>query len=359
MRALERIWTRVWMGALLRTANGRRPINAPEWSSRPWRVLFLRHDKIGDMINATGLLRAIKTRYPNMQLEVLASPYNGIVLRGNPYVDRIGTFRTGKGLTYVRSLLALRRGRYDVVIDPLVNRAKRANFLLAVASGAAYRIGFREHGWGGAFTLPVGDPDPGETYVRRSAAVLIPLGIDPAEVDLRPEIFLAADERIRAEETWPRDAANRVLVNISAAATSRRWVDGRFVEALAETVKRCGPCSVVVIGVPAEHASADSIAAGLQAKGINSVAARTPAVHDAFALVATAHVVLTSDTSIAHAASAFNIPAVVMMTRDKLTYRPHATSGRTVVTDASHYGNITASEVASALCATIGALRAP
>lgn len=341
------------MGALLRIANGRQPVASPDWSARPWRILFLRHDKIGDMVNATGLLRAIKMRYPHVQLEVLASRYNAVVLRDNPHVDRIDFFSTGRGLTYLRSLMAIRRGRYDVVIDPLVHRGKRANFLLAVASGAPYRIGFREHGWGGAFTMPVSDPDPGETYVRRSAAVLLPFGIDPARTDLRPEIFLTRDEQSRAEGIWPARAGRRLLVNISAAADSRRWIDTRFIAAVTSAARACGACRVVVIGVPSERASAEAIASGLRAEGIASVAADTPSIHDAFALVATAQVVLTSDTSIAHAASAFNVPAVVMMTSDKLTYRPHATPGRTVLTNAKSYADITVEAVMTALCATV------
>ena len=350
MRVLERLWTRIWMGALLRTANGRSPVSPPDWSSKRWRVLFLRHDKIGDMINATGLLRAIKRRYPNIELHVLASPYNSIVLRDNPHVDDIGYFRTGKGLTYLRSLMQLRRGRYDVVIDPLVNRAKRANFLLAVASGAPYRIGFRHHGWGGAFTLPVSDPDPVETYVRRSAAVLEPFGIHAQDVDLRPEIFLSADERSRAAAVWKPAAGPRLLVNISAAAASRRWRDERFIAAVADSSAKWGGWSVMVIGVPSERSSSESIVAGLTKRGIPAAAAHTPAVHDAFALVYSAEIVLTADTSIAHAASAFNVPTVVMMTHDKITYRPHDTAVRTVVTTAKDYQGISVADVSLALC---------
>jgi ADP-heptose:LPS heptosyltransferase len=309
------------------------------------------------MINATGLLRAIKMRYPKIELHVLASPYNSIVLRDNPHVDHIGYFRTGKGLTYLRSLTELRRRRYDVVIDPLVNRAKRANFLLAVASGAPYRVGFRHHGWGGAFTLPVSDPDPVETYVRRSAAVLEPFGIRARDVDLRPEIFLTADEKARAASAWKPPAGVRLLVNISAAASSRRWFDERFVGAVADSSARCGGWNVVVIGVPSERSSSESIASQLTSRGISAVAAHTPEVHDAFALVQSAEIVLTADTSIAHAASAFNVPAVVMMTRDKITYRPHDTPVRTVVTDAKDYQSISVAEVASALCELFGDIR--
>jgi ADP-heptose:LPS heptosyltransferase len=47
-------------------------------------VLFLRHDRIGDMIVSTGALRAIAAAHPNLALDVLASPGNAPVLRGLP-----------------------------------------------------------------------------------------------------------------------------------------------------------------------------------------------------------------------------------------------------------------------------------
>ena len=44
---------------------------------------------------------------------------------------------------------------------------------------------------------------------------------------------------------------------------------------------------------------------------------KTPSIRDAFALVATADFVFTPDTSIAHAASAFRKPSVVLFVRGK------------------------------------------
>ena len=46
----------------------------PDWRARPHRVLFLRHDRIGDMILSTGILRVIATSHPTIRLDVLASP---------------------------------------------------------------------------------------------------------------------------------------------------------------------------------------------------------------------------------------------------------------------------------------------
>ena len=58
LKRLERAWRRMLIGALVgglpRPAGG-----PPDWSAGGKRVLFLRHDRAGDMIVSTGVMRAI------------------------------------------------------------------------------------------------------------------------------------------------------------------------------------------------------------------------------------------------------------------------------------------------------------
>jgi ADP-heptose:LPS heptosyltransferase len=67
-----------------------------------------------------------------------------------------------------------------------------------------------------------------------------------------------------------------------------------------------------IIAAPSEQARGERIAI---AGGATLVP--TPNIRDALALVATADFVLTPDTSIAHAASAFQRPSVVLFVRGK------------------------------------------
>jgi ADP-heptose:LPS heptosyltransferase len=68
-----------------------------------------------------------------------------------------------------------------------------------------------------------------------------------------------------------------------------------------------------------------------QDAGVHTAA--TSSVRQVLALVATADVVLTADTSITHAASAFGKPAVVLFRRGEgEVYGPYRTNGRVVRT---------------------------
>ena len=76
MKALERLTRRVTNGAIALLMGRSQRGTRPDWRDRTYRVLFLRHDRIGDMICSTGILRAIAQSHPTIRLDVLASKTN-------------------------------------------------------------------------------------------------------------------------------------------------------------------------------------------------------------------------------------------------------------------------------------------
>ena len=82
VKRLEHWWRRVWIRMLVRLM--RRPGDRrPNWDAGPSRVLFLRHDRVGDMIVSTGVMRAIARSHATISLDVLASPLNAGILDGD------------------------------------------------------------------------------------------------------------------------------------------------------------------------------------------------------------------------------------------------------------------------------------
>ena len=60
LKRLEQWWRRLWIRALVRMMRRPSAGERPDWAARPHRVLFLRHDRAGDMILSTGVMRAIE-----------------------------------------------------------------------------------------------------------------------------------------------------------------------------------------------------------------------------------------------------------------------------------------------------------
>ena len=82
---------------------------------------------------------------------------------------------------------------------------------------------------------------------------------------------------------------------------------------------------MVVIGLPAEWESVYKVASAVKALPL-----QTPRLRDAFALVGTSDMVLTPDTSISHAASAFRKPSLVLLKREHKPYAPWNTPGEII-----------------------------
>src|SRR5471032_3386483 len=119
LKRLELWWRALWIRILVRLMR-RSPSARPAWGDRPFRVLFLRHDRAGDMILSTGVMRAIARSHPTITLDVLASPANAAVLDAADYVGDVIVFDKKRLSGYLPTAVRLRRARYDAVIDCMV-----------------------------------------------------------------------------------------------------------------------------------------------------------------------------------------------------------------------------------------------
>lgn len=332
-RALERAWRLLWMRLIAAALPGLRTAPIPNWSTRPWRVLYVRYERIGDMIMATSMIRALATAQDTITLDVLATPANAPVLDGNPYVSSVLEFDRRRPERFVKLARELHRRTYDVVVDGRINNPKTFvnTPLVMLASSARYRVGAGGGMGDHIYNIrvrPFDRDDLSTHYVDASAYLAEPFGVKIEDFDWRPELFLTDDERRFADARWGDDsrALKRLLVNLSASEPKRRWPDERFIEVVRSVA--AAQLRIAVIGLPDEWDRVRAVAAA-----VSGVAVPTPTVRDAFAMVGTSDVVFTPDTSISHAAAAFRKPAVVLLKRDHAAYGPYRLEGTTVYWD--------------------------
>src|SRR5438034_10935700 len=95
---------------------GPRP-QLPNWRERPYRVLVIRDDGIGDLIVSIEVLRAIAEASPTFTLDLLASPANAPLARTLPFLNEIVVHRRQFLPRAWPTWRRLQRNRYDVVID--------------------------------------------------------------------------------------------------------------------------------------------------------------------------------------------------------------------------------------------------
>jgi ADP-heptose:LPS heptosyltransferase len=287
----------------------------PNWGSRPHRILFLRHDRVGDMIFSTATMRAIAESHTGIALDVLASPANAPVLDGASYVRDVIIFDKRNGTSYPAVARRLRENQYDAVIDCMVTAPSVTTLLLMLASNAPYRIGIAGRGNDGAINVAV-PPAPGDPRMTvRLGALASAFGIDPSTRDWTPELNISPASRDVAAARWRAAgqsfaslrmvSGQRVLVNVSAGTADRRWQTEKYTAVVGHLRRRLPESIILITGAPNERDRVHEVATMSGETPVD-----TPTLTDVFALVATADFVFTPETSIAHAAWAFRRPAV-------------------------------------------------
>ncbi len=317
----------------------------PDWDARPYKVLLLRNDRIGDMIVSTALLRSIHDAHPTLQLDVLASPLNADVIAHEPAVHAIVRFDRRAARSWWALWRHLRRTRYDAVIDPMIFTQSLTTLLMMLAVGARWRVGVPKPHLSDTYALPARAGDPRAHHVDHLAELAGPFGIAPADATTL-HLELTATEREEALAAW--GPGRRLLVNVSAGKAFRAWPDARYAEVARHLRAVVPDAQVVLLHGPGEGARAAAMADASLARPLS----RT--LRFALAMVGTAEFVLTPDTSIVHAASAFRVPTVTLFTRDQaFRWHLYRAPGRDVVTDIPTLQGISTAEVIAAVDAVL------
>ncbi len=109
------------------------------------KILVIKLDRIGDMVMATPIFRAIKEKWPDVQITVLTNPVNNNIVINNPFVncvlvyDKEGCHRNlMKRLSFFKDI---RKNKFDIVIDPYLDYELNTSFITRIV-GSRYRLGF-------------------------------------------------------------------------------------------------------------------------------------------------------------------------------------------------------------------------
>ncbi len=117
------------------------------------KILVVRNDGIGDLLNSTPALALLRENYPSAEICVLAQPLNAAVLTGNPHVNRVLIFDREGTHRRLRDRLrfyhALQREEFDLAIA--MRTASWSNFV-TLLSGARFRLGRYQKHAKGTFT---------------------------------------------------------------------------------------------------------------------------------------------------------------------------------------------------------------
>lgn len=109
-------------------------------------ILIVRqHNQLGDMLCSVPLFEAIRKKYPDSHITLVASPVNYEILFSdiNPYIDEVIIYNKSGGKAIYEFIRKLRRKKYDLGFVPSTVSISRTSHIINFLSGAKVRIGVK------------------------------------------------------------------------------------------------------------------------------------------------------------------------------------------------------------------------
>lgn len=343
LKTIERAFRTALLRSLRLLAGRRTPRSLHLTSSA--KILFIRQDRIGDVLISTPLFSAIKRRYPDWTLDVLLSRNNHFVLANSPHIRRRWLYTKGiRGS--LRLMRQVRAEHYDAVVDLMDNPSATSTVILLLAGGRV-NIGLdKENAYACDVVVPLKSRKD-TNIVDRIAELLRPFGIDPGSAGLRVEYAVSPEARASAETFLSSVPAPRIGVNISAGSDTRFWGVERYRELLAAIRSSASSHSIVLLGKPSDRGRLQQIAAGY-----DGVTTAPDGTFDEFAaMISRMDILITPDTSAVHLAAAFSVPCVVLYVQsdpDLRIWEPYKTLCEPVITPVDDLSTIPVSAVVRA-----------
>ena len=300
------------------------------------KVLMLRYDRIGDMVITTPVFRELKKSYPKIEINVLASQANHMILKNNPYINNVYLNNKNNIFLDLPILFKLRKKKIDVcfefdhsVVRHAIIRLKIINPKKVISVEKTGRYGL--HG----SKLQIYDyytEKPKDNHFRDIwLATLKPFNVMPESK--RYDIFyddLQKNIAINFLSQYP----NKILIgiNLEGAVKGKKIQYIELMDICKGLYKINRNIQIIILSTPQKEQGVKEMITNMRLDYV-SIAYRTNNILDASALIDNLHLIITPDTSIAHIASTFNIPVITIHENNDESYKlfaPTSDLNRTV-----------------------------
>jgi len=353
-KTIELGFRRTLLRMLKLVGRRRSPLSRPDYDN--CKFLFIRQDRIGDVLVSTPLLVSLKKHYPRAVIDILLSSNNYFVLDSESAVRKRWIYDK-RFFSSLRVLSGIRAERYDFVIDLMDNPSATSTVILLLAGGK-WNVGLEKDNQY-AYDIVVPMLSRRETHiVDRLAQLLNAFGIDSTKEDLNIhyQTTKRSDQTIKAFlSDIDRRATHLIGVNISAGNDSRFWGVLQYRTLLSEISDRYADAQAVLLYKPSDLPRARQIL-----DGIPGVVLASKMTFDEFAsMIKHLWLLITPDTSAVHLAAAFRVPSVILYVQSDTTLRiwePYKTQCEPVVTTNDNLATLPVPRVLEALGRLTGRL---
>jgi heptosyltransferase II len=274
------------------------------------KILIRATNWVGDAIMALPALRAVRSRFPDAAITILARSYIADIYQHQQICQRLLVLDDQK-----RFMSRLHAEKFDVAL--LLQNAFQAAWI-AWRAGIPERIGYARDGRGLLLTEPIRVPKAGEIPAHEQFYYLELLRRAGWTDSLPAESFILLtvpqQNRERASEflTAVGARAGRLRIAVGAGASygsAKCWPPDRFAELLNRLQDKM-EADVILFGTPSEAAVSAAIISGMRHPPINLTGKTS--IADLLALLSQCHLFIGNDSGAMHVAAAVGLSVVAV-----------------------------------------------
>jgi ADP-heptose:LPS heptosyltransferase len=310
------------------------------------KFLFIRQDRIGDVLISTPIFALLKKYYPSATIDVLLSTNNHYVLEHDPVIRKRWIY-IKKIIPTIQLLSSIRKEKYDYAIDMMDNPSATST-LLCLFAGAQWNVGLSKQN-SYIYDIIVPMLSRRDTHIiHRIAQLILPFGINPDSEELQIRYYVSKNSEDIAGQFISdyRLTKEKIIgMNISAGGEARYWGIEKYRSLIRYLNKRHSDLFPLLLYHPSDDLKAKEIAFNQEKALLTPI---TESFDQFAAFIKRLSFLISPDTSAIHLASAFGIPSLVLYVqsnKELKIWEPYGIDYETIVTDVDKLSTISVEEV--------------
>jgi len=274
------------------------------------KILFLRPEKIGDMLSTFPVIDALKNNFPHLKISILASPKNIALIKNDPRFDKIYIYhkRIWRDLFQLRQI---RKENYDCVIDMICNDSVTALLISQYCVKDCPRIGVEKVKYGGFYDFKFNNNS--DHIIDNTLETLTAFGINPASASGFAPPYIGKKDFKLAEDYFDQYKTGHPLIkkigfNLSAGSPTRILSNDKLLEIISPILALNNDYHIFLFTTPGERGRAEEIMRNFKSR-VNLIPQNMNLIQ-ASALISKLDIMISPDTSLIHIARSLQIPVI-------------------------------------------------
>lgn len=306
------------------------------------KILFLRPEKIGDMVISFPVFDALLNQFPRMEISILGSPRNIAIIKDDPRFCQV--FLYTKSLADIGSIRRMRREQFDCVVDMICDDSVTALILSQLCAPGKPRIGIGKKKYKEFYDFNYDHRMGNQGHIIENTLKLLDaFNLRSSEVSCFAPPWLDDQSEQSAADflSGINNGSGRSMTvgyNLSAGSPTRVWAEEKSVR-LVQMILEHRRARVILFTTPDERDRGERIRSHFEDSvylipdGLSLV--------QVCAIIKRLDLLITPDTSLVHIARSFKVAVVGLYSRymkNFLLWRPYGQKGGSVVSQCD--GNI-------------------